>query len=176
MIAKIKAKRKKAGKKVIDKKDFKINLPDNYKKVELGPIKDKWIKALKSGRYEQGAGRLRTESGGYCCLGVLSKIQKRLTSSCDSSFNAPTTYFDGLGKLNNSFRSTCFIESDNPLIDVLQRNGVFPKGVSVELMTPTNTAKRLNDCTCSTCSSLTECNDEGMSFKQIAEIIDTIWS
>ncbi len=39
-------------------------------------IKEKWLKALRSGEYKQGRGYLRKESGDedrYCCLGVLAK-------------------------------------------------------------------------------------------------------
>ena len=34
-------------------------------------LKDKWLAALRSGKYKQGTGKLRDDSGGYCCLGVL---------------------------------------------------------------------------------------------------------
>jgi len=37
-------------------------------------IKTKWIKALRSGKYKQGTGRLKTNDGGFCCLGVLSDL------------------------------------------------------------------------------------------------------
>lgn len=39
--------------------------------------KAKWLKALRSGKYEQGRGRLqRVEDGSrqYCCLGVLCEV------------------------------------------------------------------------------------------------------
>lgn len=36
-------------------------------------LKAKWIKALLSGRYEQGKGSL-VRDGRYCCLGVLCKV------------------------------------------------------------------------------------------------------
>jgi hypothetical protein len=38
-------------------------------------IKQKWLKALRSGRYKQAQNALHTESG-YCCLGVLAKVQR----------------------------------------------------------------------------------------------------
>lgn len=46
-------------------------------------LKAKWIKALKSGKYRQGTGRLYTkETRSYCCLGVLGKVAgKRLNNS-----------------------------------------------------------------------------------------------
>lgn len=36
-------------------------------------IKEAWVDALRSGKYEQGSERLRSVSG-YCCLGVLCDI------------------------------------------------------------------------------------------------------
>ncbi len=38
-------------------------------------IADKWVKALRSGSYEQTKRRLR-DSHGYCCLGVLCDLAK----------------------------------------------------------------------------------------------------
>jgi hypothetical protein len=38
-------------------------------------IKERWIEALESGRYEQGAGYLH-EGESFCCLGVLCDIVK----------------------------------------------------------------------------------------------------
>lgn len=36
-------------------------------------VKKKWIKALNSGKYAQGKGRLRQEDN-FCCLGVLCDL------------------------------------------------------------------------------------------------------
>ena len=36
-------------------------------------VKQKWINALRSGKYEQGSEKLRSVTG-YCCLGVLCDI------------------------------------------------------------------------------------------------------
>ena len=36
-------------------------------------VKEKWIDALRSGKYEQGSERLRGVNG-YCCLGVLCDL------------------------------------------------------------------------------------------------------
>lgn len=38
-------------------------------------VKKRWIKALRSGEYEQGHGRLHTADGKFCCLGVLADIE-----------------------------------------------------------------------------------------------------
>lgn len=37
-------------------------------------VRDRWVKALRSGDYEQGAGRLCNKNK-YCCLGVLNDVQ-----------------------------------------------------------------------------------------------------
>jgi hypothetical protein len=37
-------------------------------------VAKKWIKALRSGKFEQGKKMLQTISGRYCCLGVLCEI------------------------------------------------------------------------------------------------------
>lgn len=39
-------------------------------------IKKIWVKALKSGKYKQGKGKL-SHAGRYCCLGVLCSIYAR---------------------------------------------------------------------------------------------------
>lgn len=36
-------------------------------------IKQKWVDALRSGKYEQGSEKLRSHQG-YCCLGVLCDL------------------------------------------------------------------------------------------------------
>ncbi len=37
-------------------------------------LKAKWVKALRSGKYRQAQEVMRSEEGGYCCLGVLRSI------------------------------------------------------------------------------------------------------
>jgi hypothetical protein len=37
-------------------------------------FKSKWVAALRGGNYEQGRGRLRTSTNGYCCWGVLCDL------------------------------------------------------------------------------------------------------
>ena len=38
-------------------------------------IKQKWIEALRSGKYKQTRGKLKGRNGAFCCLGVLCDIQ-----------------------------------------------------------------------------------------------------
>lgn len=43
--------------------------------VAMNPkMKQKWVEALRSGKYEQGKGMLKTGDGNFCCLGVLADI------------------------------------------------------------------------------------------------------
>lgn len=37
-------------------------------------IANRWVAALRSGEYEQGANSLRPSPGHYCCLGVLTDL------------------------------------------------------------------------------------------------------
>ena len=38
-------------------------------------LKAKWLEALRSGRFPQAAGRLKSDQG-YCCLGVLCEVNE----------------------------------------------------------------------------------------------------
>jgi|CXWL01.1.fsa_nt_gi hypothetical protein len=52
-------------------------------------VAERWTKALRSGRYKQGFGRLSVENDKgqkkYCCLGVLCKLLKINISKSDVS-------------------------------------------------------------------------------------------
>lgn len=37
-------------------------------------VRQLWVKALRSGEYQQGTNCLRTDDGKYCCLGVLTDL------------------------------------------------------------------------------------------------------
>ena len=40
-------------------------------------IKEKWVEALRSGKYKQGRSRLKDNENHYCCLGVLCDIRAK---------------------------------------------------------------------------------------------------
>ena len=42
-------------------------------------VKDRWVNALRSGDYKQGTQCLLSESGSYCCLGVLCDLYMKET-------------------------------------------------------------------------------------------------
>jgi hypothetical protein len=122
---------------------YNLVLPEGYERKEL-PYFNEWIAALESGEYEQCTGFLCNRNK-YCCLGVLSKVQGRLSANGTDDF----------GPTNLLYRT-------NPCFDQLKASGSFPDGVYVY---------RDN----SRYGSLSVCNDVGFTFKEIAEIIKQIW-
>jgi hypothetical protein len=53
----------------------------------------KWVKALRSGKYMQGIGQLRTRNDRFCCLGVLCDISRR--SKWEQPDEIGLIYYDG---------------------------------------------------------------------------------
>lgn len=135
---------------------FTIELPQSYKKIKL-PFFKKWVSALESGKYRQCTNTLcepRNNKLSYCCLGVLSKVQNRLTK--DKKWG--NDYYDNADKYS-------ILSQDNPCYEVFSSSGNFPKNVVVS---------RVNNQSLVTC--LTECNDNlNLSFKDIAKIIKILY-
>lgn len=139
-----------------DVKTFAVNLPEGYERVEL-PYFDEWVQALESGTYIQGKGSLVSPGTDkipywYCCLGVLSKIQGRLIklpSSC--------LHYDA-----DNMSNTGVLSLQNPCAGVLACDGGFPAAVTVTFLEREY-------------KNLMDLNDLGMSFKDIATVIKTIW-
>jgi len=113
-------------------------------------IKTEWVAALRSGDYEQLHCKL-SDGVRYCCLGVLSKLQSRLTFLeyrwCD---------------LASSIHSA--LSSNNPLHEVLYNSGKL--AVEVHLT--------VGDLVM-VCSSLVQLNDSGATFDEIAWVIDNVF-
>lgn len=124
---------------------YTLKLPKNYKRKSL-PFYREWLAALKSDEYNQGEGSL-VDGKSYCCLGVLSKIQGRLKNRRDG---------------NSSDACTGVLSDDNPCYKVFNRAGEFPSRVKLFIADDTIDA-------------LTGCNDNGLTFKQIATIISRVW-
>ena len=103
------------------------------------------IRALRSGKYQQGEGQLRTCDTApthtrYCCLGVLCKIK-------------------GLEELTNGFKSQGIIFNSLPppkIAEMKSRDGNLG---SSKLWESTNQ------------ETLANLNDEGFTFEEIADII-----
>lgn len=58
-------------------------------------VVEEWIRRLRSGEYQQTQGRLKDESGGYCCLGVLCQQYHELTGSGRGFQELAAVRFDG---------------------------------------------------------------------------------
>ena len=70
------------------------------KKLEFTQeVKDKWLKALKSGKYRQGTRTLYADSdNSYCCIGVLGDIHPKL-SNYDKRYCNPYDFL-GINDIN----------------------------------------------------------------------------
>jgi hypothetical protein len=93
-------------------------------------VKEKWIDALRSGKYEQGSEKLRGADG-YCCLGVLCDLYSQEKNqewdfrgySENSEEESPDTmdywYFDGESEfLPDSVREWAGMTFKNPQVRV----------------------------------------------------------
>ena len=84
---------------ISDSIKFELVIPDDYQKKELPYFKE-WTEALDSGSYSQTSGQLcetisypESTQTCYCCLGVLSKIQGRLTANNRDGSDPDSTYY-----------------------------------------------------------------------------------
>ena len=136
-----------------NRKKITVTLPPGYEKPSL-PWFDTWINALESGNYRRVDGLLTGPVGedsrtGYCCLGVLSKVQGRLgKDGCDGRTSAVTV-----------------LSTNNPSVKsgIMSTKGSFPRGVKIV------------DSDGYVYETLARMNDKGYSFKVIAGIIKQIW-
>ena len=114
-------------------------------------IKEKWLAALRSGKYKQGTNELRTNESKFCCLGVLCDVYRKETKLGKWSKNdfgnfkftntkKSNNTFMGSGRLPLSVMEWAGLPQANPIIDVTE--------------------------------SLAGLNDSGASFEKIADIIE----
>jgi hypothetical protein len=52
-------------------------------------VKGEWVRALRSGKYRQGTGALRSKDDEYCCMGVLCEV-------LGLEWEDPNNTFDGV--------------------------------------------------------------------------------
>jgi hypothetical protein len=113
-------------------------------------IAEKWVAALRSGQYKQARGTLRDteQSGatGFCCLGVLCDISKQGEWNQDD--RDTWNYV-----LRADFSETQLPDFVLEWAGMAHREGMLPRG-----------------------ETLTNLNDSGKSFDQIADIIEKYWN
>lgn len=132
--------------------NYTLHIPENYVKPPL-PGRDEWLEALRSGQYAQGRLAL-CESDRYCCLGVLCRLQGRLT------------FLDG--KWREEGEEISGLPYENPVYKNLDALGRLPVGVFVRMFGGNlgGVAREVQ---------LAACNDNGLTFDQIADIIEAVW-
>jgi hypothetical protein len=132
-----------------------INNREEFNNRPLLPhdIKEKWLTALRSGKYVKGTGRL---CGGnkYCCLGVLCEVQQRPKSLVETTTVTNSYYFDNMSN---------YISIENELFEILREGGTF-WGYTIDII------KDLFPSIGG--SSLAEINDNVDSFDEVIEIIE----
>ena len=135
--------------KIIHFKNFDLYLGDPPTQFISDEDRARWCEALRSGRYAQGRALLRDFFDNYCCLGVQCELE-----------NMPWTQAltEPGWESGNSFN---FYNGRLPI----GHRGMFPVGTFVQGHGLIVQYK-----------SLTVCNDVGMTFSEIADIIDTIWN
>lgn len=112
-------------------------------------VKQKWVAALRSGEYNQGQGCLRNDDDSYCCLGVLCDLYAKEQNNhywrideCDHMMYN----FDGRLQFPppSVWKDWAELEIDDPFV-------------------PYEDSKLLQ---------LSSLNDDGLTFEQIADLIE----
>ena len=137
---------------------YTLTLPEDYIKPILPGGRD-WLTALRSGEYKQGYDmlcRMESREYTYCCLGVLEKINGRMSTM-------DTIRVNGYICLASVDGDVFSIHSNAPYYSVLDTEGQFPADVEV----------RVDDMML---LSLSGVNDSHKcSFAEMADIIEKIW-
>ena len=106
-------------------------------------IKERWVAALRSGGYKQGMGALNDGQGNFCCLGVLCDLAIKEGIQMEVTLDA------------------------SGVTDVLHYDGysgTLPPAVQHWANLPNRPSVREG--------SLAALNDSGMSFAEIADLIE----
>jgi hypothetical protein len=137
-------------------------------------VANKWIKALRSGKYEQGKNCLRSFDDKFCCLGVLCDIMDiphwKLPTASDAAFNRLDSY-------SGSYRFGCNPEDIKTYAGLLPPMAIKTAGMKSEdrdlfwsTQEERNEAKKKYGAV-----TLVGMNDHGRTFEQIADVIEEHW-
>lgn len=116
-------------------------------------IKNMWVEALRSGKYRQGNGALRNEHNEFCCLGVL----------CDLVAPDKWTESDIKGINNEKLYASYDDEGLLPrrIVEQIAVSGSIQRNFTVNLCGGPDKGVVLS-----------ELNDNGYTFNQLADIIE----
>lgn len=81
-------------------------------------IGQKWIAALRSGEYKQGAGCLRNQDNEFCCLGVLAMITEPERFEVSNSNPRVYTFYNSVGTLGEEYFSRTQFDYEEHLIQM----------------------------------------------------------
>ena len=120
----------------------------------LNPNAQKWVDALRSGKYTQGQNRLRSDDGKFCCLGVACDLYVQenptLAEWCGGTFLTPRD--DSRSTLAIEVADWLGMKRDPRAPNLQNRNAAYGSG--------------------SAYTNLIVDNDEGSTFAQIADTIE----
>lgn len=144
-------------------------------------IADKWVAALRSGKYQQGKNVLSANENSFCCLGVLCDVVKdqvighweNLGTAREFIFKtADEAVAAQYSVLDSHFATAIGMRSAYPSVSGKQLSELFPEKSKV----PSRFATRDDPCEAyeDKISQLAALNDSGLfSFEEIALIIET---
>jgi hypothetical protein len=114
-------------------------------------IREEWVAALRSGEYRQGIGKLRGSGDTFCCLGVLCDLAEKagIVRSHNNTYSGDYMYYFEDGT-----------EEKSILPITVQEWAGLPQQNPYVIPFDTDS------------HSLAECNDEGMDFNRIADLIE----
>lgn len=124
-------------------------------------VAERWVKALRSGEYEQGRGVLRDHNNRYCCLGVLCDLYAKEKGK-DWTLNPDRGA--GYGSLYSIHHATGILPFEvMEWADIKTEEGLLPEAYPRASRTlPTLGAAR----------DLTGLNDSGYTFTAIADLVE----
>lgn len=141
---------------------FTLHLPEGYTPPPL-PGRNEWVADLRANPDKQGTGRL-SKDGKDCCLGRLCRLQGRLVLE-----RIVFRKIEDMEMWHDGPDGECgMLSIGNPMVEHIGHAGAFPVGVTVRLIDAPHDAGPVG--------GLTRCNDSGLSFIQIADIIETVWA
>jgi len=122
-------------------------------------LKQKWVRALRSGKYKQASGQLKTEDG-FCCLGVLCDVYDSTNWTVAADNDLGEAYQEWHYKISKLGGYTSIMKDVLPdeVVDAAGldlQNPEVPYGID------------------GTRTSLAQLNDTGATFAQIADLIET---
>lgn len=130
-------------------------------------IKDIWVEALRSGKYNQGKGFLKTDNG-FCCLGVLCDIYAKTQKKRGfQRSHADPSVFQITGVGGNTYGHRRILTKIPP-DHIYKWAGMSPYIKTLYNVKIGNNLHRI--------TSLAELNDSGKySFDEIASVIENRW-